>query len=115
MDLTQFHPLQKTMMRVFFEALCIRLGKVEELKRRISECKDGTEYYAFPDMFEEITTHEVIWTLRTGLSPKYMKFLNDIVFVSNSIVMVMSFTLIGPLAAGRLQGSHPKGAEEQDS
>lgn len=101
------------MMRVFFEALCIRLGKVEELKRRISECKEDAEYYAFPDLFDDVSFHENIWTLRTGLSMRYTHFLNDILFVSNSVVMIVSCTLIGPLAAGRLQGSHPKGVEEQ--
>ncbi|KAI4228659.1 MAG: hypothetical protein LQ349_006524, partial [Xanthoria aureola] len=83
-DLNTVHPLQKTMMRVFFEALCIRLGKVEELKRRISDCKEDAEYYAFPDLFDDVSFHENTWTLRTGLSMRYTHFLNDILFLPDA-------------------------------
>ncbi|KAL8850976.1 MAG: hypothetical protein Q9221_004059 [Calogaya cf. arnoldii] len=88
MDLTQFGPLKRTMMRVFFEALCIRLGKVEELVGRISYYisydTHGTEYDGFFDLFYDITAQKNSWVSRTRLPLKYADFLADNVFLLHS-------------------------------
>ncbi|KAL8647114.1 MAG: hypothetical protein Q9226_006568 [Calogaya cf. arnoldii] len=87
-DLTQFGPLKRTMMRVFFEALCIRLGKVEELIGRISYYisydTHGTEYDVFSDSFHDITAQKNSWVSRTRLPLEYADFLADNVFLLHS-------------------------------
>ncbi|KAL8914295.1 MAG: hypothetical protein Q9172_007117 [Xanthocarpia lactea] len=54
MDITQFHPLRINLIRVFFEALCVRLGKVDDFKRGIGNCKDGDEHLVLQALFADI-------------------------------------------------------------
>ncbi|KAL8998232.1 MAG: hypothetical protein Q9169_002636 [Polycauliona sp. 2 TL-2023] len=83
-DQFQYYLLQRPMMQLFFEALCIRLDKVEELKRRLGNCEVGDERWVFPELFEDITADEKTWTLRTGLSTKYIDFLRDLILIPES-------------------------------
>lgn len=75
-DLTTFQPLKTTMLRLFFEAICIRLEKVEALKEGIANCKEGFEYQATFFLFDDVTTHENAWIMKTGLNPQYIEILD---------------------------------------
>ena len=75
-DLTEFHPLKTTMLRLFFEAICIRLDKVEALKEGIASCKEGFEYQATFFLFDDVTTYENAWIMKTGLNTRYIEILN---------------------------------------
>ncbi|KAL9025335.1 MAG: hypothetical protein Q9180_007690, partial [Flavoplaca navasiana] len=75
-DLTEFHPLKTTILRLFFEAICIRLEKVEALKEGIAKCKEGFEYQATFFLFDDVTTHENAWIMKTGLNTQYIEILD---------------------------------------
>ncbi|KAL8782122.1 MAG: hypothetical protein Q9213_005692 [Squamulea squamosa] len=76
-DATPFHRFKKNTMRLFFEALCIRLGEVKEFKRLIGECKDSNPYLALQRLCAKITAREYPWVVRTSLDRKYLGILKD--------------------------------------
>ncbi|KAL8859715.1 MAG: hypothetical protein Q9178_003830 [Gyalolechia marmorata] len=77
-DITQFHPLRINLIRVFFEALCVRLGKVDDFKRGIGNCKDGDEYLVLQALFADlIADYGNTWFLRTNLDRRYIEIVKD--------------------------------------
>ncbi|KAL8773714.1 MAG: hypothetical protein Q9209_001482 [Squamulea sp. 1 TL-2023] len=76
-DATPFRSLKKKMMRLFFEALCIRLGEVKEFKRLIGNCKDGDRYLALQHLCANITAPEYPWVARTSLDKQYLEILKE--------------------------------------
>ena len=84
-DITQFHPLRISLIRVFFEALCVRLGKVDDFKRGIGSCKDSDEYLVLQALFADIIAgYGNTWFLRTNLDRRYIEIVKDTPLVCTS-------------------------------